>query len=136
MVVERYRCVRDMLRIAIHPMPGLEVVAEAGDATEAAGLAMEHEPDVILLDVDWPSLAGFGAVPLLRLAVPQALIVMYSSEPDFEHPDPEDAAATAIAAGADAYLTAASTLEEMVTLLQAAPACPRYERDLLEELVV
>ena len=121
MVVERYRCVRDTLRIAIHPMPGLELVAEAGDPTEAAGLAMDHEPDVILVDVDWPSLAGFGAVPVLRLAVPQALIVMYSSEPEFEYTDPEGAAGAAIAAGADAYVTAASTFDEMVTLLKARP---------------
>lgn len=134
MVVERYRCVRDTLRIAIHPMPGLELVAEASDATEAAGLAMDHEPDVILLDVDWPSLAGLGAVPVLRLAAPQALIVMYSSEPAFEHRNGEDAAGFAIAAGADAYLTAAATLEEMVTLLQAPPE-PSPRRPDREELL-
>ena len=136
MVVERYRFVRDAMRVAIARAPDLDLVADAGDVVEAIGLAMDHEPDVIVLDVDWPSLQGLAAAPCLRKAVPGACIVMYSSEPDFEHPDAEDAAGTAIAAGADAYLRAASTLEEMVTLLQAAPACPGYERDLVDDLVV
>ena len=136
MVVERYRFVRDVLRIAIDPMPGLELVAEAGNAVEAVSLAMDHEPDVILVDVDWPSLAGFGAVPLLRLAVPQALIVMYSSEPEFEYTDPEGATGAAMAAGADAYVTAASTFDEMVTLLKTRPDSSDRRRDRKELLTV
>ena len=40
MVVERYEFVRDALRIAILPMPGLELVAEASNASEAVGLAV------------------------------------------------------------------------------------------------
>jgi DNA-binding NarL/FixJ family response regulator len=135
MVVERYAFVREALRIAIHPMPRLELVAEARSGTEAVGLAIEEEPGVILLDVDWPSLAGLAAIPLLRGAVPDALIVAYSSEPEFESARPGfDAGGAAIAAGADAYLTAAATLEEMVAVLQAGLACSTREWDLEAEL--
>src|SRR5437016_5770897 len=56
MVVERYRFVRDAMRVAIARAPDLDLVADAGDVVEAIGLAMDHEPDVIVLDVDWPSL--------------------------------------------------------------------------------
>jgi len=135
-VVERYEFVRDALRIAIHPMPGLELVAEASNASEAVGLAVDENPDVILLDVDWPSLDGLAIAPLLRQVVPAALIVMYSSEPEFEtHDRGFDAAEAAMAAGADVYLTAAATLEEMVAALHATPATWRRERHLEEELV-
>ena len=121
MVVERYRFVRDAMRVAIARAPDLDLVADAGDVVEAIGLAMDHEPDVIVLDVDWPSLQGLAAAPCLRKAVPGACIVMYSSDPDFET-DPElEAAHAAIAGGADAYLAASSTLEEMMALLQSVP---------------
>ena len=136
MVVERYRFVRDALRIAIEPMPGLELVAEADDVHKAVDLVTDEAPDVILLDVDWPCLDGLAAAPLLRQALPDVLIVMYSSEPEFEtHDRGFDAAEAAITAGADAYLTAAATLEEMVGALHMAAVSPRRERDLEEELV-
>jgi two-component system uhpT operon response regulator UhpA len=135
MVVERYAFVRDALRIALHPMPRLQLVAEARNATEAVGLAIDEEPGVILLDVDWPSLAGLAGIPLLRGAVPGALIVAYSSEPEFESAQPGfDPAAASIAAGADAYLTATATLEEMVAMLQAGSACWMGECELEEAL--
>jgi DNA-binding NarL/FixJ family response regulator len=136
MVVEGYRFVREALRIAIDPVPGVELVAEASDGSEAVGLAVDENPDVILLDVDWPSLDGVAAAPLLRRAVPEALIVMYSSEPEFEAAEPWfDATEAAIAAGADAYLTAAATLEEMVAVLHATPASSRGQRGVEEESV-
>ena len=135
-MVERYRVVRDALRIAIGPMPGLELVAEASNASEAVALAIEEEPEVILLDVDWPSLDGLAAAVPLRQAVPEALIVMYSSDPEFEtHGAGFDAAAVAISAGADAYLTARATLGEMVAALYAAPSSSRCQREFAEELV-
>jgi DNA-binding NarL/FixJ family response regulator len=117
-------------------MPGLELVAEASNASEAVALAIEEEPGVILLDVDWPSLDGLAAAVPLRQAVPEALIVMYSSDPEFETRGAGfDAAAVAISAGADAYLTARATLEEMVAALYAAPNSSRCQRELAEELV-
>jgi DNA-binding NarL/FixJ family response regulator len=130
MVVERYRFVRDALRIVIDPVPGLSLVAEADDVYEAIDRVTDEEPDVILLDVDWPSLDGLAAAPLLRQAAPGACVVMYSSDPEFETADPGFRAGdAALDAGADAYLAAAATLEEMVAVLQAIPdTYRRWER--------
>jgi DNA-binding NarL/FixJ family response regulator len=135
MVVERYRFVRDALRIAIEPMPALRLVAEADDVHKAVGLIMNEAPDVILLDVDWPSLDGLAAAPLLRRAAPGACIVMYSSDPEFETADPGFRAGhAALDAGADAYLSAAATLEEMVALLHAVPDTYSRRWERLEQL--
>jgi DNA-binding NarL/FixJ family response regulator len=134
MVVERYRFVRDALRIAIAPVAGLELVVETGDADEAVCLAMDQEPDVIVLDVGWPSLEGLAAAPRLREVAPQACIVMYSSDPEFEAGyHGFEAGGAAITGGADAYLPAASTLKEMVALLLAVPSSTgrawRFQRE-------
>jgi len=40
---------------------GLEVVGEAGDGESAVQLALEHNPDVVLMDLRMPVLDGVGA---------------------------------------------------------------------------
>jgi hypothetical protein len=60
---------------------------------------------------------------------------MYSSEPEFEVGEPWfDAAEAAIAVGADAYLSATTTLEEMVAFLHAGLGASRREWVLEDEL--
>src|SRR5437879_9799575 len=122
MIVERRQLVRDALRIAIDSTAGLDLVAETGDPSDAAVCAAVREPDVVLLDVDWPSLAGMAAIPSIRVVAPQSLIVTYSSEPGFEAHGALEAARAAIASGADAHLNVSATLEEMITLASTADA--------------
>jgi two-component system LytT family response regulator len=51
----RARLVRMLAKIG-----DVVVVAEAGSGIEAVSLARDHEPDVMLLDIDMPGLDGFG----------------------------------------------------------------------------
>jgi len=61
---------------------GFEVVGGARDGAEAVALARSCQPDVITLDLAMPSMDGREALPLLRAAVPGAIIVVLSgSEP-------------------------------------------------------
>jgi len=54
---------------------GYEVCAEAADGLEAVSLALEHEPDAILMDANMPRLDGVGAARRI-LAVRSVPIVM------------------------------------------------------------
>jgi two-component system, LytTR family, response regulator LytT len=40
-------------------MPGVEIVAQAGDGVEALAVITEHTPDMVFLDVQMPGLTGF-----------------------------------------------------------------------------
>ena len=55
--------------------PGLELVAEAADADEAIALAVEHRPDVVLLDVEMPGGGGLRAAREIRAVLPSARVL-------------------------------------------------------------
>src|SRR3954451_15679531 len=58
---------------------GMVVVAEAADGREAVVLALQHRPDVLLLDVVMPLLDGILATRQVRRADPDQLVVLLTS---------------------------------------------------------
>jgi DNA-binding NarL/FixJ family response regulator len=58
---------------------GFDVCALARDGEEAVGLALQHRPDVIVLDVDMPRLDGIEAARRILAAghVPIVLLTAY-----------------------------------------------------------
>ena len=63
-----------LLRSAIASLLGLsdvvEVVAQAADGLEAVALAEQHEPDVVLLDLEMPGLDGVEAARRSSIVAP------------------------------------------------------------------
>jgi DNA-binding NarL/FixJ family response regulator len=53
--------VRAGFRVLLDAQPDLEVVGEAADGAEAVALAVEHVPDVILMDIRMPNVDGLEA---------------------------------------------------------------------------
>lgn len=70
---------RFLVRAAVEARGGFEVVGEAGDGRPGVELARECKPDLVLLDLDMPSMGGLEALPLLREASPSSKIVVLSS---------------------------------------------------------
>ena len=69
---------RFLLRAVLEP-EGIEVVGEAGDGRECLELAMELQPDYILLDLNMPGMDGMTALPQLRERVPGSEVVVLST---------------------------------------------------------
>ena len=66
----------------------LEVVAEVGSGDQVVAAALEHRPDVALLDVEMPGIDGIAAAALLRDAAPdvRVLIVTTFGRPGYQRP--------------------------------------------------
>jgi two-component system response regulator DesR len=54
----------------------IEVVAQAADGLEAVALAAEHEPDVVLLDLEMPGLDGVDAAARILEGRPGQAVVL------------------------------------------------------------
>jgi DNA-binding NarL/FixJ family response regulator len=58
---------------------GFEVVGEAGDGTSGVALAVELQPEVVLLDLQLPDSDGFAVAAQMRDAGVGAAVVLTSS---------------------------------------------------------
>lgn len=77
--------VRGALAALLNLEHDLEVVAEVGTGTEVVPAAIEHRPDVALLDVEMPGMDGLEASAQLRAECPgvRVLIVTTFGRPGF-----------------------------------------------------
>ena len=73
---------REALRGLIERWPEFDVIAEASDGIEAIELAIELEPDLILLDVRMPRMNGIDAAREIMRKAPEIAIVMLTVESD------------------------------------------------------
>jgi two-component system, NarL family, response regulator DesR len=67
---------RDLLALLLGVEPGIEVVGEAANGLEAIDVALDQQPDVLLLDISMPELDGLSALPRIREAAPDTNVVM------------------------------------------------------------
>jgi DNA-binding NarL/FixJ family response regulator len=113
----------------------LDDIALVGAATsgdEAVRLAAEHEPDVVLMDLEMPGKDGIQATSELLALRPETAVVILTSFSDRER------ILAALDAGAVGYLLKDVEPDELARAIQAAargqaPLHPRAARELLVE---
>ncbi len=71
--------VRGALAALLDLEPDLDVVAEVGRGDEVATAAVEHRPDVALLDVEMPGMDGISATTALRAAAPDTRVLIVTT---------------------------------------------------------
>ena len=109
--------IRMLLRVALE-VDGFEVVDEAGDGRAGVEAARVTRPDVVLLDLAMPVMDGLEALPLMRAASPKTKVIVLSG---FQARSME---ASALAAGADAYLQKGVTPDEIIARVRSVTGAP------------
>lgn len=89
---------RQHLQILLNGYDSFEVVGTAGCGETAVSQALEHTPEVILMDVEMPGISGIEATRRIKEMLPEARIVMYTVYED------DDKLFSALSAGAKGYL--------------------------------
>jgi DNA-binding NarL/FixJ family response regulator len=132
LLVDDHQLLRQAVRRALEDA-GMEVVAEAGDGSEAVRLAADIVPDVIVMDVSMPVLDGVEATRRIHAASPDLPIVVLTMHG-------EDAQRReALDAGATGFLTKDVSMQDVVrTVHQAAGGdfalSPELASTILSEL--
>jgi NarL family two-component system response regulator LiaR len=84
LVVDDDPLVRRALTDALNAAPDIVVAAEAADGREAIDLAVEHRPDVVLMDVELPVINGIAATMRIRREAPDVHVVITANSVDDE----------------------------------------------------
>jgi len=114
MLVDDHLMVRDGLRVFLSACDDLEVVAEAEDGGEAIELCTRLRPDVVLMDLVMPGMAGPAATARIRQECPETQIIALTSFVE------EDLIREVLQAGAVGYLLKDVDPEELARAIRAA----------------
>ena len=119
-LADDHAVVRSALRMLLEDEPGIEVVAEAGDADEAVRYASGHHPSVLILDINMPGGSGLSAIPEIRKQSPETQIVMLTMQ------DETSSAREALQAGVLGYILKEAASDELVKAVRLAAEGKTY----------
>lgn len=98
LLIDDHSLLRSGIRLLLEKQPDFEVVAEAGDGIEGVKRAQQHQPDVILLDLNMPGLSGLETLQLLTQDNPATAVIILTVSEEAEE------LAQALRDGARGYL--------------------------------
>jgi len=81
LVADDHAMYRIAVQQAVNTAPDLEVAGVARDGAEAWNMALELNPDVLVLDGDMPIVSGIEVLARLRTEMPHVRIVLNTSDP-------------------------------------------------------
>lgn len=133
MLVEDHPLVRTAIRQTI-AVPGIQVIAEAGSAEEALDLIREHQPDVMLVDLELPGMNGVQLVREVAPRLPDCKIVMLTGSSRNED------VVAAVRSGAVGYLTKDMAADALIRALKGVregdlPMPRRLAAELMKQLL-
>jgi DNA-binding response OmpR family regulator len=123
LVVEDEKSLQETLAYNLHRQ-GYEVEI-AGDGNDAVALALDHRPDLILLDIMLPGLDGFEVCRILRQEMSVPIIFLTARDDGIDR-------AVGLEIGGDDYVSKPFSMRELVARVKVRL---RTSRVLREEVV-
>lgn len=116
LLADDHNVVRQALRLFLSADAEFEVVGEASNGAEAVRLAIDLEPDLVLMDLAMPVMDGITAIGLIRESQPDVEIVALTSVLE------DVSVIGAVRAGAIGYLLKDADGTELREAIRAAAA--------------
>jgi len=113
MIVDDHPVFRQGLRDVLETNPSMKVVGEAADGEVAIEIALETNPNVILMDINLPTINGLQVTRKIRAQLPDVKVVMITGYDDAEQ------VFHTIRAGASAYCPKDITPEALINVIRA-----------------
>ncbi len=133
LLVDDHNMVRIGLKAYFSTQPDIQVVGEASTGEEAVQLAAQHAPDVVLMDLVLPGIAGVEATRRVTKVSPRTQVIVLTSYHEDEHIFP------AIRAGALSYVLKDIDPDDLAAAVRRAHAGeavlnPRVAARLVKEM--
>lgn len=120
LVVDDHAVVRSGLRRVLDAEKDIKTVGEAANAERAVFEAIEHKPDVVLMDVVMPGKSGIEGMPALLKAAPEVKVLILSMQDDPRY------VREAFEAGASGYVLKEAADTDVVEAVRAVASGERY----------
>ena len=130
LLVECQRLFRQSLRILLEREQDVATVSESSDAREAYQLAMEHKPDIVLLDVDIPDLDAESVTTTIHKHLPRTRILLLARYKE------DTRIVASMQAGAFGYILKNTDCTDFLRIIRATARGERVLSPVLPEQVV
>ena len=112
LLVDDQRLIRQGIQVLLDGEIDIEVVGQASDGREAIALAMQLQPDVVLMDIRMPEMDGVEATGVLTQQLPQSAVIILTTFDD------DEVVFEGLKAGARGYLLKDISSEEMAQAIR------------------
>jgi two-component system response regulator NreC len=113
LVADDHPVVRAGLKMLLGAQPDMEVVGEADDGSAALRQALEHKPDIVVMDVTMEGTSGLVATQQIREALPQTKVLVLTMH------DNEEYLRQMLEAGATGYVLKQAVDTELAVAIRA-----------------
>ncbi|MBX3046558.1 MAG: response regulator [Anaerolineales bacterium] len=125
LIVDDIAETRENIRKLLQFDAQIEVVGASRNGLEGVDLAIETQPDVVLMDINMPDMDGISATEAIRKKVPHTQIVILSVQGDSNY------MRRAMLAGARDFLTKPIDVDELTAAIRRAGRVAWNEREKL-----
>jgi DNA-binding NarL/FixJ family response regulator len=129
LLADDHALVRAGIRTLVERLPGVKVVAEAGDGRQALDLVRVHNPDLVLMDLAMPGVNGLEATERISGEFPGVRVIIISMYATEEY------VREAVKAGAAGYLLKHSAAAELEHAIMAVARGEKYFSSLISESI-
>ncbi|AYH45609.1 response regulator transcription factor [Azoarcus sp. DN11] len=130
LLADDHAVVRDGLGLVLQSQTDMQVIGVAADGREALHQAVQHEPDVVVMDIAMPVLNGIEATQQIRDRCPDTEVVILSVHSSAEH------VFRALRAGALGYVLKESAGAEVIDAVRAVHTGKRYLGTKISDTVI
>src|SRR3954454_544200 len=107
LIVDDIAETRDNLEKLLFFEKDIQVIAKASTGREAVAMAKQHQPDVVLMDINMPDMDGIAATEAMLSQVPTVQVIMMSVQGEHDY------LRRSMLAGAREFLTKPISAEEL-----------------------
>jgi DNA-binding NarL/FixJ family response regulator len=112
-IVEDHEMVRLGLKAGLERVEGVQLAGEAEDGFEAVEAVCATKPDVVLMDIELPSMDGIEATQRIKERHPDLRVIMLTSHQE------DQGIFAAFAAGADGYCLKGAPMSRLALAIRA-----------------
>jgi len=112
LIVDDSAAIRERLKAMISEIPGVEVVGEAEDGTQAVEETKRLNPDVVVMDIKMPGMNGIDALMGIKEYRPSIIVTMLTNYPYPQYRK------KCMALGADYFFNKAAEFEKVREIIE------------------